>query len=173
MKQVLRKYLPWALVLLLAGLSAYYGIGTPDVPPAEPVTITVRDTVHDTTVVIVQVRDRVTHVVRDTITLTEDDARAEIARLDAERDSLNREILRIGETRADLDTTLTLALGDSSRVTVRASVAHENERGLTTLSLAVVEAVLAMQAECPSPSPWGWITAAGGALAAVLAAIFK
>jgi hypothetical protein len=169
----LRKYLPWALVLVLAGLSAYLGTGTPELPPATPVTLTVRDTVRDTTTLVIRVPDRVIRIVRDTLTLSDEDARAELARLEAERDSLNGEILRIGETRADLDTTLTLALGDSSQVTVRAQVAHENERGLTTLSLAVVEAVLAMQAECPSPSPWGWITAAGGALAAVLAAILK
>ena len=173
MKVQLVKYLPWALVLMLAVLSAYFGIGTPEIPPAAPVTITARDTVHDTTTIIVRVPDRLTRIVRDTVTLSADDARAELARLESERDSLNREILRIGETRADLDTTMTLALGDSSHVTVRARVSHENERGLTSLSLAVVEAVLAVQAECPASSPWGWITAAGGALATVLAVILK
>lgn len=173
MKAQLGKYLPWVLVLILATLTTYFGIGTPDAAPAVPIKVTVRDTVRDTLTQVVRVPVQVVRLVRDTTERTPEAALAEIDRLDAERDSLNREILRYGATRADFDSTLTLAIGDSSRVTVRAQVSHEIEEGNFILSLTVVEAVLAVVAECPGETPWGWITAAGAGLAAVLSAILK
>lgn len=174
--QGLKKYSPWIVSLILAALWALLGSGTPDPgAPQEPVFVTVRDTVRDTIPTEVRVRDRVVVVQRDTLDrepLVVALEREAIERLRFERDSLNVEILRFGETRADIDTTITIALGDSSSVTLDVRVSHEVERGYTTLALRVVEAVLTQVAECPG-NTWSWITAAGAAIAAVLAVIIK
>ncbi|MCZ7556790.1 MAG: hypothetical protein M5R41_10365 [Bacteroidia bacterium] len=174
--QSLKKILPWAITLILAALWAWLGSGSPEPgAPAEPMFVTVRDTVRDTVWNEARVPARVVIVRRDTV---ERDPGAmaldgeALRRLIIERDSLNFEILRLGETRADIDTTITIALGDSSSITLEVRVSHEIERGYTTLALRVAEAVLTQTAVCPS-NTWSWITAAGAAIAAVLAVIIK
>lgn len=174
--QSVKKILPWAITLILAALWAWLGSGSPDpASPPDPVIVTVRDTVRDTVWQEVRVPVRYTVTVRDAVdrdpALIVEDGEA-LRVLAAERDSLNQEILRFGETRADIDTTITLPIGDSSHVTLEARIAHEVERGYTTLALRVKEAVLSLAAECPGTT-WGWITAAGAAIAAVLAVIIK
>lgn len=175
MSPALKKYLPWAVAIILAMLSAYLGTQTPDVPRSEPVFVTVRDTAFLRDTVTLRIRDRVTVVVNDSVRSAPDSlqAVAGLERLRAERDSLNREILRLGETRADIDTMITLPIGDSSHVEIRACAMHEIERGYTTISLILVKAVLVAVAECPDTAPWGWITSAATAVAAVLAVVLK
>jgi hypothetical protein len=172
----LKQYSPWFVSLLLAALCALLGFGSPDpAAPSEPTIVTVRDTVRDTVWSEVRVPVRYAVIVRDTMdrdpALIAGDGEA-LRGLAAERDSLNREILRFGETLADIDTTITIPIGDSSHVTLEARIEHEVERGYTTLALRVKEAVLSLAAECPG-NTWGWISAAGAAIAAVLAVIIK
>ncbi len=170
--QGLAKYAPWIISLILGVLCVVLGTGTPGLPAPATVTVVARDTLRDTVWNTRRVPVRI--IVTDSSGAPLDSARRSgaLLALVAERDSLNREILRLGATRADVDTVLTLAIGDSSRVRVRVRSEHEVEQGFTTIRVLVEEAILAVSAECP-PGTVQWIVAAAGAVAAVLAAVIK
>lgn len=170
MNQTLQKYLPWVVAILIALMAAYLGIQQPEgMRPPAPEIITVRDTIlARDTVTVRQIVHR-TVVLHDTASAAADTSR--LAALVRERDSLNAEILALGETRADVDTTITLALGDSSHVTLRTRAMHEVERGFITITHEVLSAVLAVQGECTGTPLWMWITSATAALVAALVAV--
>lgn len=174
MNQTLQKYLPWVVVILLGIVAAYFGIQQPDVmrPPAPEIT-TVRDTILTRDTVTVRQIVHRTVVLHDSLRAdgSADDYASALDALIHERDSLNAEILALGETRADVDTVVTLALGDSSCVTLRTHVMHEVERGLTTITHEVLSAVLTVEAECTGTPLWMWITSATSALIAALLAV--
>lgn len=172
--QGLAKFAPWIISIILGVLCVVLGTGTPGLPTPAPVTVVARDTLRDTVWNERRVPVRVVVVVSDSAGAPLDSARrAEaLSALVLERDSLNREILRLGATRADVDTVFTLAIGDSSRVRIRVRSEHEVEQGFTTIRVLVEEAILAVATECP-PGTVQWIVAAAGAVAAVLAAVIK
>ena len=143
-----RKYLPWALSLI-AGLIAIWSstqpadvVTVPGVPYAVPskpdtVTVEVKKIVPGRTIVL---HDSSTK--KDTV---------RIMYLVARRDTINREIAALGETRADIDTAVHVNLGAGNSADVRIVGVWNIESGLYDLAVSIVNLNVS------SGSTWQWI----------------